>query len=40
MSVEALPVGALVGIMGLLTVICVYFWLVRAKPEQTTETKS
>jgi hypothetical protein len=34
-----MPVGVLVGVMGLLTVVAVYFWLVRSKGEKKPESK-
>jgi hypothetical protein len=30
-----MPVGVLIGVMGFLTIVCVYFWLVRSKPSET-----
>lgn len=29
-----MSLGVLVGVMGVLTVVAVYFWLIRAKPGQ------
>jgi hypothetical protein len=30
-----MELGYLVALMGLVTIVCVYFWVVREKPEQT-----
>jgi hypothetical protein len=32
-------VGVLVGVMGLLTVVAVYFWLVRSRPSEQKDSK-
>jgi hypothetical protein len=34
-----MPVGALVGVMGLLTVVTVYFFLIRGKADKKQEAK-
>ncbi len=34
-----MTVGVMVGVMGLLTVIAVYFWLVRARPAENKDSK-
>jgi hypothetical protein len=32
-----MPVGYLIGLMGFLAVVCVYFWLVKKPSEPKTE---
>jgi hypothetical protein len=33
-------IEVLIGIMAVVTVVCVYFWVVREKPEQTEKNPS